>query len=290
MDLVVVTDDVPKSGETITGRSFFTNPGGKGANQAVAIAKMGGCVEMVGVLGNEFRNELLDALLPLNVSTNFIRHNQHINTGTATIIVSNGDNRIIINPGANYSINEQDVDAALANAQKGDYLVCQLEIPVEIVEYALRQAKVKGMITFLNPAPANRLNEKMFNFVDYIIPNQTEAEFYTGFYPHNNETALHVANKFMEFGVGNVLITMGEKGAFFANKNENHYKAGYQVVALDTTGAGDTYIGTFVTMLAEGKGIEASMGFANLAASITVQRFGAQKSIPFRKELEQHNI
>lgn len=282
-----MTKMMPTEGETIMGESFFTNPGGKGANQAVAIAKMGAAVEMVGAVGQAFGNELLDSLKTYKVSTKYVKKYDDISSGTATIIVTNGDNRIIINGAANHRIGEADIDVALKDAKPGDYLLCQLEIPLKSVAYALEQAKAKKMVTFLNPAPYVHLPSALFCLVDYLLPNQTETQLYTGIYPSDLKEARHAANLLLAQGVKNVLITLGEKGSYFYNDKEELFLPAFHVPIVDTTGAGDTYIGTFITMLTEGKSIQQAMSLAGLASSITIQRLGAQTAIPYRAELEQ---
>lgn len=289
MDLVVVTKVIPNEGETIIGDSFFANPGGKGANQAVAIAKMGANVEMVGAVGKEFGNDLIAALNSYHVSTKFVKKYDNISSGTATIIVTNGDNRIIINSAANGWITEQDIDLALLDAKEGDYLLCQLEIPLPIVEYAFFQAKKKGMVTCLNPAPYLPLPHSIFSQIDYFIPNQSETKVYTGIYPHNVNEAKEASLLLLKKGIKNVLITLGEKGSYFYNGKDEYFIPAHIVSAIDTTGAGDTYIGAFLTMLTEGKSIQDAMAFAGQAASITIQRLGAQKAIPYRHELTQRS-
>lgn len=287
MDLVVMTKFFPQDEETITGERFFTNPGGKGANQAVAIAKMGLPVEMVGTIGKEFGDELFNTLHSYNISTKHVTKLDNISSGTATIIVSNGDNRIILNPAANYEITRAAVDLALKDAKPGDFMLCQLEIPLAIVEYALKAGKAKGLITFLNPAPAATIKPHMFSFIDYFMPNQTESELYTNIYPTDVESAAKVVNTLLLRGVKNVLVTLGAEGSYFGNNEEKHFEKALVVPTIDTTGAGDTYIGTFLTMIAEGKTIPNAMRLATLAASITVQRMGAQIAIPYRNELNE---
>lgn len=286
MDLVVVTKVFPKQGETIMGDSFFTNPGGKGANQAVAIAKMGSSVEMVGAVGQEFGDELVSQLQTYNVSTKYVRKHKGVSSGTATIIIYNGDNHIILNPAANYHIEKVDIDQALSEAEEGDYLLCQLEIPLNIVEYALAKAKEKKMITFLNPAPYAQLPKQVFRNSDYLMPNQTETEQYTGVYPKDFDQARLAAQKFIDYGVKNVVITMGEQGAYYYDGKNEFCRTALEVSTIDTTGAGDAYIGTFITMLSENKTIVQAMDLAGLAAGITIQRLGAQKAIPYRHEIE----
>ncbi len=287
MDLVVTTKTYPEQGETVIGESFFVNPGGKGANQAVAISKMGARVEMVGVVGQEFGRELISSLKDYKVSTKYVRKNKEISSGTAIIIVQNGDNRIILNPSANFDFKKADVDRALKSAKPGDILLTQIEIPIEIVEYALKKGKQLGMITFLNPAPAAKIADDVFQYIDYFLPNQIEAQLYTEIFPNDLSDAKKCAQKLLKKGVKNVLITLGDKGSYFLNANLEHHSLPYNVMTVDTTGAGDTYIGTFLTAIAEKRSIIEAMKIASLAASIMIQRLGAQKAIPHRKEIEK---
>ena len=175
----------------------------------------------------------------------------------------------------------------MENAKAGDYVVAQLEIPQNAVAYAFKKAKEKGLITVLNPAPAAKLEAEIFSYCDWFIPNQSEAEFYTGIYPDNEEKAKACAEKLAKSGVKNVLITMGVAGSACISGGKYYKADSFKVQAVDTTAAGDTYVGAFVTRLAEGADVETAMTFASKASSITVTRRGAQQSVPTRKEVDE---
>jgi ribokinase len=286
MDLTIRAAYMPKEGETMTGEGFLTTPGGKGANQAVAMGRLGGNALMVGMVGNTFATELLDSLRLSGVDTTFVGTCEDVSSGIAVIIVVDGNNRIILDRGSNDKVTKSLIDRALKTAKKGDYLVTQLEINLDMVEYALCEAKKKGLITVLNPAPAAPLTETILKNSDYFTPNQTEAEFYSGIYPKDEESAKACADVLIQKGVKNVLITMGEQGSVCISNGEYHKAEAVKVQAVDTTAAGDTYVGALVTRLSEGATIEQAMAFASRASSITVTRRGAQASIPYRSEVK----
>ena len=286
MDLVIKASYMPVNGETLSGEGFMTNPGGKGANQAAAAGKLGGNVYMVGCVGDAFGDQLKQTLNGYNVHTDYVKHVSGISSGIAVIVVVDGDNRIILDAGSNAKVDESIIDDALSTAEPGDYLVCQLEIPMQAVSYALSQGKKKGMVTVLNPAPATKLPEGILQHCDYFIPNQSEAQIYTGIYPENEESAKSCADKLKQFGVKNVIITMGTHGSVYVGENGYVKVDSFKVDAIDTTAAGDTFVGALVTRLSEGADIKTAMTFASKASSITVTRRGAQQSIPYREEVK----
>lgn len=285
MDLVIETATMPDAGMTVTGGGFMTNAGGKGANQAAAVGKLGGNAYMVGAVGETFGSELLAALSAASVSTEYVERLKGVSSGIAVIVIADGDNRIILDKGANDRVSFATIDRALADASSGDFLITQLEIPQESVRYALKTAKEKGMTTLLNPAPAARLIDGILPYCDYFTPNQSETEFYTGIYPKDEETAKKAVSRLCEAGVGNVVITMGVSGSFAVCGDESYHADAYKVDAVDTTAAGDTFVGAFVTRLSEGASVLDAMRFASKASSITVTRRGAQQSIPTRDEV-----
>lgn len=287
MDLVIAAPYIPRGGETVEGDSFMTNPGGKGANQAVAVAKLGGDAHMVGCVGRAFGNELLSALCGSGVHTEHVRKDAADSSGIAVIVVSEGDNRIILDRGANGAVDEALADEALRDASAGDYLIVQLEIARGVVEYVLKRAKERGMITVLNPAPAAELSPAAFANCDYFIPNQSEAEFYTGIYPKDEAGARRCAAKLAEMGVKNVVVTMGEEGSVGICGGAFYRAPAVRAKAVDTTAAGDTFVGAFVTRLSEGADPGEAMRFASRAAAVTVTRRGAQQAIPTRREAER---
>lgn len=288
MDLVIRAPRVPEAGETLSGEGFMTNPGGKGANQAVAVAKAGGEAYMVGCVGREFGKELSDALTQYGVHTDYMRSEEDISSGIAVIVVADGDNRIILDAGSNGRADEALVDRALADAGAGDYLLLQLEIPLSTVAYALKRAKKLGMITVLNPAPAAKLEEGALACCDWFTPNQTEAEFYTGIFPSDEESIRRCAEALSKMGVRNVLVTLGTEGSACVSGGAFYRTGAVPAKAVDTTAAGDTYVGAFVTRLSEGADIETAMRFASTSSAITVTRRGAQCAIPVRRETEAY--
>ena len=288
MDLVIRAARVPQGGETILGEGFLSNPGGKGANQAVAVAKLGGEAYMVGCVGREFGADLLETLQKYGVHADHVRRETDLSSGIAVIIVADGDNRIILDTASNGRTDEALVDRAFADAKEGDYLLVQLEIGLPTVAYALKEAKKRGMITVLNPAPAAKLSQALYADCDWFVPNQTEAQFYTGIYPLDEESIRRCAEKLGRLGVKNVLITLGTDGSASVSKGVFRRVDPVPAAAVDTTAAGDTYVGAFVTRLSEGAEIETAMHFASTASALTVTRRGAQCAIPLRAEVEAY--
>lgn len=282
MDLVISTPYIPSAGETMYGSGFMTNPGGKGANQAVACAKLGGRVLMCGCVGKDlFGNTLLKGLSDSGVATEHIQQVDKSPTGVAMITVCEQDNRIILDPGANYSITKERIDSFLSCAQKQDLLLVQLEIPLEMVEYGLKRAKEIGMETLLNPAPANDKAQKLYRYVDIIIPNETELEMLTGA-QILEDGILMLANQ----GIKAVIVTLGKKGYCYYQNGSMLYGKGIDVNAVDTTAAGDTFCGALAVKLAENCRLSQALNYANCAAALAVTKSGAQASIPTKIEVD----
>ena len=277
-DLVINTPYMPKAGETLTGSGFFTAHGGKGANQAVAAARLGGKVKMCGCVGNDdFGLSAINALKVEGIDVENVRKIDGVPTGTAVIIVENGDNRIILDKGANGQLTESDIDKALATAVAGDIYVTQLENPIEIIGYGLKKAKEKGMFVVLNPAPANTEIEPYLSYCDLLTPNETEVELLGG------------REKLLE-QVETLLVTLGGDGFEIITKNAKKTYPCLKITPVDTTAAGDTLCGGLVAMLAEGKPLEEAAQFGSKAASIACTRKGAQPSIPTREEAVEFAI
>ncbi len=285
MDLTIGAPRLPEKGMTVTGHGFLATAGGKGANQAVACAKFGAQTYMAGCVGNTFADDLRASLSANNVNTSYVEQVSNVSSGIAVILVTNGDNRIVLDRGANAEVGSALVERALSNAQAGDILIVQLEIAVETVEYALCLGKKKGMTTILNPAPAVPFTENVFAYSDYFIPNQTEAQFYTGIFPNDRASAKECADRLRTKGANNIIITLGELGSIGFFGNEQVIVPATKVSVLDTTAAGDTFIGVFAGGLCEGMTEEQAMRFASAASALTVTRRGAQPSIPTREEL-----
>lgn len=224
-DLVIQAPYCPKGGETLTGSGFMVNCGGKGANQATAAAKLGGCVLMCGVAGcDAFGDALIQSLNAAGADTRFVRREEGVSTGTAVIIVTGGENRIVLDKGANSRLCEADIDAVLAEASAGDIFLTQLENPIPVIGYGLKRAKEKGLVTILNPAPADTKIAEYFQWVDYITPNESELELFGG------KEAL------FQSGIGTVITTLGSKGYEHATKSGAKQYGCMRVKAVDTTG------------------------------------------------------
>lgn len=271
-DLVIKSPYMPKSGETLTGSDFKINFGGKGANQAVACGKMGAKVYMGGVVGNDvFGKNMLDNLKSFNVNTDNIRTAQ-TNTGTAVIIVIEGDNRIILDGGANSRLTIEDTKALLKNANEGDIFIAQLENPIDVVGESLKLAKEKGLFVILNPAPANKNIKKYLPYVDLFIPNESELELFT--------TSGSTKDRVKELNLPNVLVTLGGKGQYYYSKEKEFTNGTIKIKPVDTTAAGDTFCGALAYKLSIGEEIEKAVNFAGVVASLTCTKEGAQNSIP----------
>ena len=273
-DLVIKAPYVPKKGETLTGEGFFTAHGGKGANQAVASARLGGKVVMCGCVGDDgFGKEAIVALQTDGIDTSHIRMVKGLPTGTAMIVVVDGDNRIILDKGANGCLTKWDIDETLKEAQAGDIYLTQLENPIEIIGYGLKKARDKGMFVVLNPAPACMEVEPYLGYCDLITPNETEVELLGG------------REKLLE-KVKVLLVTLGGEGFEIVKKDNRQKYPCMKINPIDTTAAGDTLCGGLVAYLAEGKSLVESAKFGSKSATIACTRQGAQPSIPTRDEVE----
>lgn len=272
-DLVVNTFRFPKEGETILGNNFCTTNGGKGANQACAIGKLGGNVSMLGAVGNDnFGKDLSDALYSNNVNIDNLLIKNDVSTGIAVITVTNdGANHIIVVQGANALITKDDVKEDLISSF--DIIVMQLEIPLEIAKYTASIAKKLGKTVVLNPSPAVKLDKDFLSCVDILIPNETEIDIIGGI------------DYVLECGVKNIILTLGADGCELITKqNRKHFDA-YKVNVVDTTAAGDSFLGGVVRMIADDKTIEEAIEFATKVSNITVTRKGAIDSIPTYNEV-----
>lgn len=287
MDLVATVSKMPKKGETMSADSFYINSGGKGANQAAAIGKLGGTVSMIGKVGKDsYAKTMTENLKSYGVNTDSISEADGT-SGIALILVQNGDNRIILDKGANYKITAHDVDKGLSGAKSGDILLMQLEIPLEIVQYALTSGRQKGMINILNPAPAVHLSDEILSLVDIITPNETETKILTEVNPKEITHIALAVKKFYKSGVKNVVITLGKRGSIVSCGQEITEIPSRKVKVVDTTGAGDTFVGAIAVKLSQGLDLVSACKFANVASSITIQRKGAAISIPRLEEVEQ---
>lgn len=287
MDLTIQTGRVPGSGETVTGYGFITNPGGKGANQAAAAARLGAEVEMIGAVGQDgFGRELIAALGGSGAHTGQIVRSPDFHTGVAMIIVSGGDNRIILDAGANGGVTGEQLCHALGGAQPGDYLVTQLEIPLPAVLQAMQAGRARGMHTVLNPAPAVELGEAFLSAAELFVPNEHECALLCGIMPEDEDSMLRAGRWFLERGVGAMVITLGSRGAALVDKSGLWLCPSPRVRAVDSTAAGDCFIGAMVSALARGEALRQAVWTGTRAGALTVTRLGAQQSLPTRDELE----
>ena len=293
LDTSLEVERIPKKGETLIADGCSMGLGGKGANQAVAIAKLGApqnkmLVQMIGCVGKDATgSELVNTLEGFGVGTSNVRKVNRA-TGSAMVIVTPKDNRIIVYGGANSGITKTDIDEALCKATSADTLLCQLEVPLYVVAYALRKARSLGMTTILNPAPAKALPDDLFYSVDVIIPNEVETQELTGIVPRDPDSIRDAVDKFHERGVQYVVLTLGERGIALSDGNRIFEQLpAYKVAAVDTTGAGDTFVGAFaLTYPHIGMySFKEACAFANRAASIAVTRRGASESIPSAEEV-----
>ena len=291
MDLVVNIPIIPKPGETLLGGVFNTFPGGKGANQAVAAARLGAQVTMVGCVGEDsFGKSLLTGLEAENINTKFVKIIPDISTGVALIQVDgNGQNSIAVASGANFSINSADVEKALTTIGEFDALIMPLESPLEIVYTGAKFASQLGAKVLLNPAPAQVLEKDLLQFVDVLIPNEFEVEILTEMKLQSTADLTLAADKLHSLGVKNLLVTLGKRGGMLFDDNEEKGMKipAYTMQAVDTTAAGDCFVGAFAVGILEGKSLFAAANFASAAAAISVTRSGAQTSLPYRGEVEQ---
>jgi len=286
-DMIVKTERFPLPGETILGGNFFMFPGGKGANQAVAAARLGAEVCFICKVGGDiFGQKALDGFINEKIDTQYCIKAQDLASGVALIIVNEaGENEIVVAPGANNNLTTSDIDESQAAITESEIILLQLETPIETVEYTINKAAKAGKKVVLNPAPAQSINSEVYRSLFLITPNETEAKILTGIPVYDLESADHAAQELLNKGVQNVIITMGSKGAFFKNTIEKIFVPAQNVKAIDTTAAGDVFNGALVVGISRGLGWQEAIEFANAAAGISVTRMGAQASAPYLTEL-----
>lgn len=288
MDLVVKSPRIPAVGETILGGDFIMTPGGKGANQAVAAAKLGADVYLVAKLGEDvFGQQSLSNFNEEGVNTEYVTLSENAPSGVALITVDQaGNNVIVVAPGANNELSTGDIENARDAIASAAVLVAQLEVPLETVEFAARLAKSCGVTFILDPAPAQKLDSKFLSMVDILKPNETEAQILTGIEVADEDSARKAAAGLLEQGVGAVILSMGSKGYLLATGDETEFVPAIVVDAVDATAAGDAFTGSLALGLARGESIEGAAHFANYVAALSVTRMGAQSSMPSTKEIE----
>jgi len=288
MDMVVKAERAPEAGETLSGYFFQTIPGGKGANQAAAVAKLGGDVAMVGRVGqDDFGARLISALSDVGVNTSAVKIDPAQSTGIAMITVEEtGENRILIVAGANGQVSRADVDVLRFDLVHAKALVLQMEIPFETIEYALDVAVELDLLTFLNLAPAYPISDEMLKKIDYLILNESEARLLTNISVTDQDSAKAACSALFARGAHTVIITLGAKGALLATAKEFIFLPAYQVDVVDTTAAGDAFAAGFVVSLLKTQDLARSVQFANAVGALTVTKLGAQVSLPLKADVE----
>ncbi|MDR6608881.1 ribokinase [Pseudomonas synxantha] len=292
MDLVTRAPRLPKGGETLIGESFATVSGGKGANQAVAAARLGARVSMIGCVGNDAYGEALrGALLAEQVDCQAVSTVEG-SSGVALIVVDdNSQNTIVIVPGANGALTVEAIDRFDSVIQVADVLICQLEVPDASVGHALKRGRELGKTVILNPAPASRpLPSDWYASIDYLIPNESEASALSGLSVDSLETAQAAATRLIAMGAGKVIITLGAQGLLFASGQRFEHFPATAVKAVDTTAAGDTFVGGFAAALAAGQDEAQAIRFGQVAAALSVTRAGAQPSIPALSDVQAFKV
>jgi ribokinase len=284
MDLVVRVPHTPMPGETVLGGDFETFPGGKGANQAVAAARMGGDVTMVGRVGNDdFGDTLIECLVNNKVKTTYVIKDAEASTGIAMIAVaSNGENSIVVASGANSDVSVDDVNNARDLMRESDILLMQLECPLEAVTEAVDLAKAYDLKVVLNPAPAQQLSETLLSNVAYLTPNQKELQMLTG--EEDDDKAI---KNLFDWGVKNLIITLGPNGTRVVTEDMDKHLPAVEITAVDTTGAGDAFNGALAVALAEGNPLLQAVQYGMAAGALSATKRGAQPSLPTRDEVEQ---
>ncbi len=286
-DMIIKSEHLPVPGETILGGEFLMAQGGKGANQAVAAARLGGKVSFIAKTGNDiFGNQSIKSLHNEHINTDFVQRDETRPSGVALITVdSKGENSIVVASGSNMALSPSDIDIASDLIKNAGFVLMQLEIPLETVEYVTNICSKNKVQVLINPAPAQKLSNKLLQSLSIITPNETEAALLTGIAINDLSDIEKAAEVLKQKGVGTVIVTMGSAGAYVLSDTISIVIPAPKVKAVDTTAAGDTFNGALCLALSSGKGIEEAVGFANKAASISVTRMGAQPSIPYLKEI-----
>ena len=288
-DLCFVGSKIPVKGQTILGKKHIVGPGGKGSNQAIAAARLNGDISFITKMGKDSHSEMaLNLYKEAGVKTHSIIQDDKLFTGVAGIMIDeDGSNAINIISGAAEHLVNSDIDNHIETIKESEIFLTQMETPDETTIYALKKAKENGCITILNPAPARKIDEENFKLIDFFTPNETEAEFYLNKKIKTEIDIKDAGNELLKKGVKNVIITLGEKGVYFANNEENFFINAFNLKqpVLDTTGAGDAFNGALSVGLANNLKIKEALTFANKIAGISTTKLGAAASMPFKKDL-----
>ena len=279
---------IPAIGETILGNKYNVGPGGKGCNQAVAIARLGAKVNFISKIGKDSYGELaLNTLTKNKINTESVIQDENLQTGVAGILVdkNSGKNAINVIVGAPSTLKVAEIDKHIDIIKNSKIFLTQLEVPKDVTLHCLKTAKENGCLTILNPAPASEISKEFYKNIDYFTPNETEAEFYTGIKITNEKEAKQAADKLINLGIKKIIITLGEKGLFYSDGKEEIYLQATPVKAIDTTGAGDAFNGGLAFGLSKEKPIKECLELANKVAGISTTKLGAGDAMPFIKDL-----
>ena len=279
---------IPAIGETILGNKYNVGPGGKGCNQAVAIARLGAKVNFISKIGKDSYGELaLNTLTKNKINTESVIQDENLQTGVAGILVdkNSGKNAINVIVGAPSTLKVAEIDKHIDIIKNSKIFLTQLEVPKDVTLHCLKTAKENGCLTILNPAPASEISKEFYKNIDYFTPNETEAEFYTGIKITNEKEAKQAADKLINLGIKKIIITLGEKGLFYSDGKEEIYLQATPVKAIDTTGAGDAFNGGLAFGLSKEKPIKECFELANKVAGISTTKLGAGDAMPFIKDL-----
>ena len=279
---------IPAVGETILGDKYNIGPGGKGCNQAIAIARLGGKVNFISKIGKDSYGDLaLNTLKKNKINTENIIQDQNLQTGVAGILVdkNSGKNAINVIVGAPSTFKINEISNQINFIKRSKIFLTQLEVPKDVTLHCLKIAKESGCLTILNPAPASKITKEFFSNIDYFTPNETEAEFYTGIKITNEKEAKQAADKLISLGIKKIVITLGEKGLFYSDGKDEIYLKASSVKAIDTTGAGDAFNGGLAYGLSKDKPIKECLELANKVAGLSTTKLGAGDSMPFLKDI-----
>ena len=287
-DLVLQVPRFPRPGETIKGSDLKTIPGGKGANQAVAAAKLGTRVAFVGRVGDDvYGDTLVNNLITFGIDTQYIKFDSTTSTGTAVIMINqSGENSIVISPGANGTLIDEDVHVAAPLIQSAKFLLLQFEIPMQTIITAAKLAKKNNVTVILNPAPATDFHPELLSYVDILIPNETELKQITQLSIQDDNDIIKAARSLLTKNLSAIIVTIGEKGSLLITDGKSQHFPAIKVKVVDTTAAGDSFIGGFAAALQKGKVLEDAIRYANCAGALATTKLGAQPSIPDAKSVD----
>ena len=291
-DICFFGNKIPAKGETILGNNYIVGPGGKGSNQAIAAARLNGEVNFITKVGKDSHADMAFSLYKdAGVNVDYIIQDPSLSTGVAGIMIDeNGNNAINVFSGAAAHLKNEDIDKNLELIKKSKIFLTQMETPDSTTIYAIKKAKENDCLTILNPAPARKMNKDDFKLLDFFTPNETEAEFYLNKKIDTEQDIKNAAADFLNMGVKNIIITLGEKGSYFANENEEYFINAFKLKneVVDTTGAGDAFNGALAVALAKDFSYKDAILFANKVAGISTTKLGAAVSMPLLKKVEEY--